>query len=67
MKVVIRLSEKQEAKALPIILRQSPGMVLPDRTYILSEDTVSRLRAAGIRYRIKPDQPCTSCDNTHAQ
>jgi hypothetical protein len=51
MKVVIRLSAKQEAKALPIILRQSPGMVLPDRTYILSEETLIKLRAEGIKYR----------------
>lgn len=32
MKLAIRLSKREEAKALPILLRHSPGMVLTDRT-----------------------------------
>jgi hypothetical protein len=51
MKIVIRLTTKQEAKALPIILRHSPGMVLPGRTYIVSEETVIKLKAEGIRFK----------------
>jgi len=50
MKVIIQLSEEQEAKALPILLRHSPGMVLPNRTYVLSEDALRALQTAGIRF-----------------
>ena len=49
MKVIIQLSEDQEANALPILLRHSPGMVLPNRTYVLSENALRALRDAGIR------------------
>ncbi len=38
MKVIIQLSRNEEAKALPILLRHSPGMVLRERTYVLSDD-----------------------------
>src|SRR5262249_24919028 len=50
MKVVIRLSAKQEAKALPILLRHSPGAVLPDRTYVISEGAAKALHEAGIDF-----------------
>ena len=50
MKVVIQLSSREEAKALPILLRHSPGMVLPNRTYVLREAAVSALREAGIDF-----------------
>lgn len=50
MKVVVRFSSREEAKALPIILRHSPGMILPERTYILSEEVVQQLRNAKIKF-----------------
>ena len=50
MKVIIRLTRDEEAKALPILLRNSPGMVLPERTYVLSEHALRALRQAGIRF-----------------
>ena len=50
MKIVIRFTSREEAKALPIFLRHSPGMVLPDRTYVLQEEAVQALRAAGVRF-----------------
>jgi hypothetical protein len=50
MKIIIQLSTEEEAKALPILLRQSPGMILPERTYVLPEDVVGRLQNAGIRF-----------------
>jgi hypothetical protein len=50
MKVVIRFSEKEELKALPILLRKSSGMVLPKRTYILDDDAVRLLRKARVRF-----------------
>ena len=48
MKVIIQLTRDQEAKALPILLRHSPGMVLPQRIYILSQEALRALRAAGV-------------------
>ena len=49
MKVIIQLTKEEEAKALPILLRHSPGMVLPHRTYVLSEEALKALRRAHIR------------------
>ena len=50
MKVVIQLSAREELKAIPILLRHSPGMVMPERTYVLSEQAVEALRQAGVRF-----------------
>lgn len=50
MKIVIQLSRREEIKALPILLRHSPGMVLPNRTYVLSEAAVHALRQAGVQF-----------------
>ncbi|HEY8504902.1 MAG TPA: hypothetical protein VIL46_09990 [Gemmataceae bacterium] len=50
MKVVIRLSSREELKALPILLRHSPGTVLPDRTYVISEEAAVALREAGVAF-----------------
>jgi hypothetical protein len=50
MKVIIQLTRDDEAKALPILLRHSPGMILPQRTYVLSEDTLRALSAGGVRF-----------------
>ena len=49
MKVVIRLSKREELKALPILLRHSPGMVLKDHTYVNSVEAARALRAAGVK------------------
>jgi len=51
MNIAIRLSDSEETKALPILLRHSPGMGLPNRTYILSAEAVQALREAGIRFK----------------
>jgi hypothetical protein len=50
MSVVIRLTNREEAKALPILLRHSPGTVLAERTYVLRQEAVDALRAAGVRF-----------------
>lgn len=50
MKIIIQLSREEEAKALPILLRRSPGMVLPERTYVLGEKVVAELKQAGIQF-----------------
>jgi len=50
MKVVIRLSEEEELKALPILLRDSPGMILHNGTYVVSTDAARRLREKGVQF-----------------
>jgi hypothetical protein len=50
MKIIIQLSKEEETKALPILLRHSPGMILPERTCVLGEDAVALLRNAGIQF-----------------
>lgn len=50
MKVAIQMSEAEETKALPILLRHSPGMVLRRHTYVVSPDAAQSLREAGINF-----------------
>jgi len=50
MKVIVHLTKEEEAKALPILLRHSPGMVLPHRTDVLSEDALRALRDANVGF-----------------
>ncbi len=50
MKVAVRFSEREELKALGVIYRHSPAMVLPGRTYILDAQAVEALRAAGVKF-----------------
>jgi len=50
MNVVIKFTEAEELKALPLLLRHSPGTILPNRTYILQEESVEALRSAGIEF-----------------
>jgi len=50
VKVAIQMSVREERKALPILLRQAQGMVLPNRVYVLGIDAVRALREAGVRF-----------------
>ena len=50
MKVIIQMSEAEEAKALPILLRDSPGMILPNRIYVVSEEAAKKLRDASVQF-----------------
>lgn len=50
MKVVIQLSVREESKALPILLRHSPGIVLSDRTYVLDQSAIAALLKAGVKF-----------------
>jgi hypothetical protein len=52
MNVVIRLSSRAELKALPILLRHSPGTMLPGRTYIIRAAAASALKRAGVPFTI---------------
>jgi hypothetical protein len=51
MYVAIQFSSKDELNALPILLRHSPGRILPDRRYVISVSTAEALRSAGVRFR----------------
>ena len=50
MNIVLQMTEDEEAGALPILLRHSPGMVLPNRTYMVPWDAVKQLRQAGVQF-----------------
>jgi hypothetical protein len=50
MKVIIQFTSREETRALPILLRHSPGMVLPSRRYVISEEAARALREAGVRF-----------------
>ena len=50
MRVAIQLSAAEEVKALPVLLRHSSGMVLPNRTYVISQEAARSLREAGIEF-----------------
>jgi hypothetical protein len=50
MKVTIQVAESEELKALPILVRHSPGTMLRDGVYIVEEDAAEALRAAGIEF-----------------
>lgn len=50
MKVVVRFTVREETRALPLLLRHSPGLVLPGRVYILAEEAVNLLRLEGVRF-----------------
>lgn len=50
MKIVVQISTKDDAKAWAILQRHSPGMALPNRTFVVSEDAVRALTDAGIHF-----------------
>jgi len=50
MKIVIRMSQEEELKALPILLRHSVGTVLPDRTYLITEEAARQLRQSRVDF-----------------
>jgi hypothetical protein len=48
---VVQFSSEEELKALEILLRHSPGTILPDRTYVISTSAAQALRDAGVSFR----------------
>lgn len=50
MAIIVQIVAADDAKAWNLLQRHSPGMVLPDRTYVLNEDAVKVLREAGVRF-----------------
>lgn len=64
MKVVIRMTPQEEERALPLLLRHSPGIVLQDGTYILSRESVESLRNSGVTFTEvgRDEQPLTAAE-----
>jgi hypothetical protein len=52
MKIVIRITARDSAKAWGILVRHSPGMALRNREFIVSEEAVRALEQAGIKFRV---------------
>jgi hypothetical protein len=50
MKIVIQVSPRDSAKAWSLLVRHSPGVALPDRMFVVSDEAVRALREAGIRF-----------------
>jgi len=50
MTIMLQMTEDEEAKALPILLRHSPGMLLPNRTYVVSREAMKQLQQAGVQF-----------------
>lgn len=48
--VVVQFSAREEARALSVLLRHSPGMVLPERKYVISAEAAQALREAGVGF-----------------
>jgi hypothetical protein len=48
--VVIQFSTEEEVKALAVLLRHSPGTILPNRTYVIGDAAAQALRDAGIKF-----------------
>ncbi len=49
MKIVIQVAEADDAKAWALLQRHSPGVALPNRTFVVSKEALNALRQAGIR------------------
>jgi hypothetical protein len=47
--VVIQVGEVDDAKAWAILQRNSPGVALPNRTFVVSHEALAALRQAGVR------------------
>jgi rhodanese-related sulfurtransferase len=52
MKLVIQVAPADDAKAWAMLQRHSPGVALPNRTFVVSEEAAQALRQAGIRFLV---------------
>ncbi len=50
MTVVIRVADKDRAKARGFLVRHSPFTALPENTYVVSEAAAKDMRSAGIDF-----------------
>jgi hypothetical protein len=59
MKVVIQVAETDDAKAWALLQRHSPGVALPNRTFVVSQQAADALRQAGISFHVLSDDART--------
>jgi hypothetical protein len=52
MKIAVRFTAKEELKAVPILMRHSPRMMLPGDIYVISEEAMAVLREADVQFTI---------------
>ena len=50
MKIVVQVAARDDAKAWELLQRHSPGVALPNRTYIISEEALMALTKARIQF-----------------
>jgi hypothetical protein len=50
MKIVIQIAADDDRKAWDLLQRHSPGVALPNRTYIVSEEALRALAKARVRF-----------------
>lgn len=50
MTIAVRFTAKEELKAVPILMRHSPGMMRPGDIYVISTEAADALREAGVRF-----------------
>ncbi len=60
MKVVIQVAPRDSARAWSLLVRHSPGVALPDRTFVVSEEAVRALQEEGIRFSVISREPSMS-------
>jgi hypothetical protein len=49
--IVIQVSAKDSSRAVGILIRHSPGVALPNRTFIIEAEAARALREAGVKFR----------------
>ncbi len=50
MRMVIQVAEADDAKAWALLQRHSPGVALPNRTFVVSQEAAEALRQSAIRF-----------------
>jgi hypothetical protein len=51
MRIAVRIPPEQEAQAVAILYRHSPGVALPGHTYLIDPDALDRLIDEGVTVR----------------
>ncbi len=54
MKTIIVFTPNEEIRAIPILLRHSPGSILSDGSYVVDATAAAELRELGIEFREMP-------------
>jgi hypothetical protein len=50
MKMVIQVAQRDDARAWSLLQRHSPGVALPNRTFVISHEAADALREEGVRF-----------------